>query len=88
MPRRHDRARERPGVEAVGDAARTLGAPAWALRPGFDVRAVATDKEYRCPGCEQEIRPAASHLVVVPSDAPDERRHWHTPCGRREIGAR
>ncbi|MGB4325108.1 MAG: hypothetical protein WBJ33_07605 [Candidatus Nanopelagicales bacterium] len=44
-------------------------------------------KTYRCPGCDQEIRPATPHIVAWPADIPqgaDERRHWHTPCwGKR-----
>jgi hypothetical protein len=37
-------------------------------------------KRYRCPGCDHEIEPGTGHEVVVPVDAPDLRRHWHTPC--------
>ena len=37
-------------------------------------------KAYLCPGCQQEIPPGTGHLVVVPLDTPDLRRHWHTPC--------
>ena len=37
-------------------------------------------KTYVCPGCNQDIEPGVGHLVVVPSDAPDLRRHWHHPC--------
>ena len=37
-------------------------------------------KTYRCPGCNQDIPPGTGHLVVVPLDAPDLRRHWHRPC--------
>jgi hypothetical protein len=37
-------------------------------------------KRYRCPGCDHEIEPGVGHEVVVPLDAPDLRRHWHTPC--------
>lgn len=53
----------------------------------YDVKAVAASnavKTYRCPGCDQEIRPATPHVVVWPADmgesAVDDRRHWHTPC--------
>lgn len=53
----------------------------------YDVKAVAASraaKTYRCPGCDQEIRPGTAHVVVWPADsgesAIDERRHWHTPC--------
>lgn len=37
-------------------------------------------KPYLCPGCDQEIAVGVGHLVVVPPDAPDLRRHWHQPC--------
>lgn len=49
-------------------------------------------KTYLCPGCNQDIRPGVAHLVVVPVDAPDLRRHWHAPCwehrDRRQPGSR
>jgi len=47
------------------------------------VRAItgsSSGKAYRCPGCDQEIRPVTPHIVAWPVDAEDERRHWHTPC--------
>ncbi len=37
-------------------------------------------KSYLCPGCQQEIPPGMGHLVAVPPDAPDLRRHWHRGC--------
>ena len=37
-------------------------------------------KEYRCPGCNHTIPAGTGHVVVVPLDAPDLRRHWHAPC--------
>jgi hypothetical protein len=47
----------------------------------------AATKPYRCPGCDQLIRPATPHVVAWPVVASmfadsglDERRHWHTPC--------
>jgi hypothetical protein len=67
------------------------GAPAdpvedWAGAP-YAVRAVTgsrSTKAYRCPGCDQEIRPATPHLVAWPVDQPEagDRRHWHTACWR------
>jgi hypothetical protein len=49
-------------------------------------------KTYLCPGCNQDIRPGTGHLVVVPRDAPDLRRHWHRGCwvnrDRRRPGRR
>jgi len=37
-------------------------------------------KPYRCPGCNQEIAVGTGHVVVVPPEAPDLRRHWHHAC--------
>jgi hypothetical protein len=37
-------------------------------------------KTYLCPGCNGDIEPGTGHLVVVPSEAPDLRRHWHHAC--------
>lgn len=49
----------------------------------------AATKAYRCPGCDQMIRPATPHTVAWPVEpsmfsdsALEERRHWHTPCWR------
>ncbi|MDP8988052.1 MAG: hypothetical protein M3N11_06860 [Actinomycetota bacterium] len=48
-----------------------------------DVRVVQpfeATKFYRCPGCNTGIPPGTGHVVAVPADAPDLRRHWHRPC--------
>ncbi|MCU1353461.1 MAG: hypothetical protein JWM05_2670 [Acidimicrobiales bacterium] len=37
-------------------------------------------KTYRCPGCNQDIPAGTGHLVVVPEQAPEDRRHWHHGC--------
>ncbi|WP_448640699.1 hypothetical protein [Geodermatophilus sp. URMC 63] len=55
----------------------------------------ASTKAYRCPGCDQEVRPGTPHLVTWPAyardsdldpwdtdSAADLRRHWHTACWR------
>jgi hypothetical protein len=39
-------------------------------------------KTYLCPGCNQDIPPGTGHLVAVPVDEPDLRRHWHRGCWR------
>jgi hypothetical protein len=39
-------------------------------------------KAYLCPGCNQEIVPGTGHVVAVPREAPDLRRHWHHACWR------
>jgi hypothetical protein len=40
-------------------------------------------KTYQCPGCGRDIAVGVGHLVVVPVEAPDLRRHWHTSCWTR-----
>jgi hypothetical protein len=54
----------------------------WVVR---QVPGAAAAKTYRCPGCDQEIRPGKAHVVVWPADTPgpDERRHWHNSCWQR-----
>lgn len=37
-------------------------------------------KIYVCPGCNRDIPPGVGHLVAVPPDEPDLRRHWHRGC--------
>jgi hypothetical protein len=83
MPRKNRRAPETPEAVRMPQSA----PPVWALVPGFDVRRVTGDKDYRCPGCEHLVRPGLWHLVVVPDDAPDERRHWHERCWQVELRA-
>lgn len=81
MPRKNRRAPEDAQAVRMPQSA----APVWALVPGFDVRRVSGDRSYRCPGCDHEIRAGTWHLVVVPQDQPDERRHWHTECWQSEL---
>jgi hypothetical protein len=52
------------------------------VEDGFVVRQVsgASGKAYRCPGCDQEVRPATPHVVAWPEGRADDRRHWHTAC--------
>jgi hypothetical protein len=72
-------------VEEAGDGD-------WVVRA---VTGSATGKTYRCPGCDQEVRPGTPHLVTWPAyardsgldpwdtdSAADLRRHWHTACWR------
>lgn len=40
-------------------------------------------KAYQCPGCHNEIPVGMGHVVAVPRDAPDLRRHWHAACWQR-----
>jgi hypothetical protein len=89
MPRRHRSARDR---EAPAPAAKgpVNVAPTWARAEDVTVRAVSGEagKTYRCPGCNQEIRPGIPHLVVASDDDMEGRRHWHTPCWRTELKGR
>ena len=48
------------------------------------VQPYQAEKTYRCPGCDHEIRPGEGHKVVIPPDAPQDRRHWHTGCWHGE----
>lgn len=53
----------------------------WEVR---SVTGAAATRNYRCPGCDQEIRPRTPHIVAWPvwdTEAVD-RRHWHTACWR------
>jgi hypothetical protein len=48
----------------------------------------AAVKIYRCPGCNQEIRPGVPHIVAWPYDGRgdvNDRRHWHTPCWKTRV---
>lgn len=51
----------------------------WMVRP---ITAEAAVKEYRCPGCQQEVRPGVPHIVAWRPGDESGRRHWHTPCWR------
>ena len=91
MPRQN---RRRPEESVATDAAamgrgatrRESGSDGdWLVRP---VTGAAATKTYRCPGCNQEIRPATPHVVAWPDHSASEvdgpglsqRRHWHTAC--------
>ena len=55
------------------------------------VRAISgaqAQKTYRCPGCDHEIPVGLGHEVVVPEQAPELRRHWHTGCWFKEMRRR
>jgi hypothetical protein len=86
MPRRHRAARDRTPPPSPRPPASL--APAWAQAAGFTVRQVTGDRPYRCPGCQQVIRPGTVHLVVIPDEGVDLRRHWHAACWRTELRRR
>ncbi|RFU19757.1 hypothetical protein D0Z06_19830 [Geodermatophilus marinus] len=96
MPRRNTRKGSRPTGRAPSsrpsDPVEEAADGDWVVRP---VTGSATGKTYRCPGCDQEIRPGTPHVVtwaaftrdsdLEPWDtasAADDRRHWHTACWR------
>jgi hypothetical protein len=91
-PSKPRRAR-RPSQAASGpaaDASVRLGPPEMQEWPDGDwvvrqVPGAAATKVYRCPGCDQELRPGTAHVVVWPAHAQDaaERRHWHSACWQR-----
>ncbi|HEU5111657.1 MAG TPA: hypothetical protein VFT95_24220 [Micromonosporaceae bacterium] len=87
-PRRHSRRRDDPAaldpdrVRRGVDAVQEWSDGEWRVRaiPGG-----AATKTYRCPGCDQEIRPGVPHLVAWPADGRGDltdRRHWHKGCWR------
>jgi hypothetical protein len=82
VSRKNSRRREEP------DSVRPVGGPEvveehpdgdWVVRR---ITGAASTKAYRCPGCDQEIRPATPHVVAWPADVGslEDRRHWHNPC--------
>ena len=81
MPRRNRRREERP--EPVRRP--RSEAPIDLQLAGHDVRFVTGEREYRCPGCDHVVRPGLQHVVVVPQDDVESRRHWHTACWRGEL---
>lgn len=59
----------------------------WLVR---SISGAQTTKDYRCPGCDHEIRTGTPHVVAWPADeygSVEDRRHWHSGCwsarGRR-----
>ena len=97
MPRRGRRSSGgrpggRPPLSRRPDPVEEAGDGDWVVR---QVTGAATGKTYRCPGCDQEIRPGTPHVVAWPAYARDSdldpwdtessadwRRHWHTACWR------
>ena len=89
MPRRNrpkPRTKRRPPDE--DNPEKELRAPdlVGVAPPGWEVRLIqpaSAVKEYRCPGCNQEIRAGTKHVVVWREGAEEMRRHWHLPCWGR-----
>ena len=79
-------AREAAALEALrkdDDGATPRPSGGERVEDGHVVRSVAgtaSDRPYRCPGCDQELRPGTPHVVAWPEGREDDRRHWHTAC--------
>lgn len=80
-PRRHHRRPEDGGRREAGvpELTEEFAGADYVVRPVSGERATKT---YRCPGCDQEVRPGVPHVVAWPADGDAEvdRRHWHRPC--------
>ena len=83
----------RPGPSPRPDTVEEARDGDWVVR---SLTGAASTKPYRCPGCDQEIRPATPHVVSWPAyprdsdldrwdteSAADQRRHWHAVCWRQ-----
>ena len=84
MGRRQDRQR---GVPAPARPPAPVDEPADWGGVDYLVRRItgsSSVRTYRCPGCDQQIRPATPHVVAWPAGDPGAglRRHWHTACWR------
>src|SRR5689334_25222573 len=71
VPRRHHRREDAaPDVDATRVRRGVEATQSW-TDGDWRVRVVAgeaTTKAYRCPGCDQEIRPGTAHVVAWPAD--------------------
>jgi len=87
-PRRNNRRPDDPAGVDDERARRGIQREHTAADGDWMVRTVSPDaaeKTYRCPGCDQEIRPGVAHVVVWPADErgdAGDRRHWHAGCWR------
>ncbi len=77
--RRARRPEEEPGELRAPDTVATAP-PGWQVRL---IQPASATKEYRCPGCNQEIRVGTKHVVAWHEGSEDHRRHWHLPCWQR-----
>ncbi len=87
MPRANRRRRDETPLDvgrALGGLTQqqTFGGREWNVRR---LTGASSARAYRCPGCEQEIRPGTPHVVVWPAEGVGgigDRRHWHNACWR------
>ncbi|MBO9569127.1 MAG: hypothetical protein J7503_09905 [Cellulomonas iranensis] len=96
MPRSRPSSRRPYGAEHVPlDVDRATGGRRSESGPDGEwtvQRVRGSDREYRCPGCDQLVAAGTPHVVAWRTDdwrgaGVDERRHWHAACwdarGRR-----
>ena len=78
-PRRAKRRDDEPRPLLLGSLPTTEQHPdgEWHVRR---LSAEAATKVYRCPGCQQDVKPGTPHVVAWRTGEEDHRRHWHTPC--------
>jgi hypothetical protein len=93
LPRRNYPAKTRRARKAVAEDEEALRAPdvTVAAPPGYQVRSiqpVKAVKEYRCPGCNHEIKVGTAHLVAWRIGDEDHRRHWHRGCWDSNVRTR
>jgi hypothetical protein len=87
-PSKTRRARKAAAEEAEGPRAPDLtviAPPGWEVRSIQPAKAV---KEYRCPGCNHEIKVATGHVVAWRIGDEDSRRHWHKGCWGSQLKQR
>ena len=81
-PRKRRRTRSDDEPEPLRAPDIVAGAPeGWHVRL---IQPASATKEYRCPGCNQEIRVGTKHVVAWREGGEDHRRHWHLPCWQRQ----
>lgn len=85
-PSKHLRA-PRPLLSGGAQRKVTKGGTEYIVR---DVPADRSEKDYRCPGCQQRVAAGTAHVVAWPLTAPygmasglEVRRHWHAHCWRQ-----
>lgn len=65
-----------------------MSAPDFTATAECEVRRVQpyeAHKPYLCPGCLRDIPAGTGHVVAVPVEAPDLRRHWHHGCWQHRL---
>jgi hypothetical protein len=75
-----DRDDERPLNPLGGQRRESHPDGDWFVR---QVTGAASEKDYRCPGCDQVVPAGTPHVVAWSADDPvglEHRRHWHKPC--------